>query len=131
MLKKLLTISLAITLVNLVCVLPAAASGQQDEDARHAAKLKARIAKLDIERDTRVEVKLHDGTKVKGYLSAVGENGFSITNLKTNVATSINYDQVKNFSSYHYDWRTGTFGTLLSIGVGVAVILAAIFVRGA
>jgi hypothetical protein len=42
-------------------------------------------------------VKLKDGTKLKGNLSGVTDNRFSVTDKKSQVATSVEYQQVKTF----------------------------------
>ena len=65
---------------------------------REAAPLieqtRAKVQKIGVGEKARVEVKLRDKTKLKGYVSAAGEDSFTVTNAKTGVATDVAYDQV-------------------------------------
>ncbi|HEX8919851.1 MAG TPA: hypothetical protein VF766_00140, partial [Pyrinomonadaceae bacterium] len=49
------------------------------EDAQLAEKARTIVAKLGIGKEARVEVKLRDNTKLKGYISLAEEESFTIT----------------------------------------------------
>ena len=46
-------------------------------------------------RDAAVEVKLKDGTKLKGYISEANDDHFVVTDAKTGSRTVVPYPQVK------------------------------------
>ncbi|MGI8469820.1 MAG: hypothetical protein ACR2N3_15375 [Pyrinomonadaceae bacterium] len=60
MLKKTLSMLLAILLVNLAVTPSVFANNNPEKDARFAAKVKTEIAKLGVGTDAKVEVKLKD-----------------------------------------------------------------------
>lgn len=57
-------------------------------------KARAKIQKLGVGRDARVEIRLRDDTSLKGYLSASGEDSFTVTDSKTGAARTVAYTDV-------------------------------------
>ena len=92
--KRLLSLGVIGLLLNLTCYSSVAASSPPKE-MEFAEKVKAAIAKLGTGADARVEVRLRDKTKLKGYISEADENGFVVVNEKTGIATQAAYPQVK------------------------------------
>src|SRR4051812_24318295 len=66
MFKKYLTTVLAVLVLNLAFGATAFAGTDGEKEAKFAEKVKADVAKLGTGKDARVEVKLKDGTKLKG-----------------------------------------------------------------
>src|SRR5258708_40167602 len=83
MFKKYLTTVLAVLVLNLAFGVTAFAGTDGEKEAKFAEKVKASVAKLGTGKDARVEVKLKDGTKLKGYVSQINENSFVVMNEKT------------------------------------------------
>ena len=57
--------------------------------------MKSAVLKLRLGPKARVEVKLHNKTKVKGYISESNDEGFFIVDEKTGATTHLTYSQVK------------------------------------
>ena len=93
MLTRTLCMLLTIILVAGAGLSPVLAKSKEEKRAEFAAKVQNEIAKLGVGTDTRVEVKLRDKTKLKGYISAVDEEGFTVTDSKTAKATSVTYNR--------------------------------------
>ena len=93
MYKRILPAALAALLVNLVCYAPVAAASQAKE-IETTAKVKAAVFKIGADSGTPVKVKLRDGTKLKGYISEAGEEGFVIVDSETGSPTRLTYLQV-------------------------------------
>ena len=68
------------------------AQGGGDTDA--AAKARLKVEKLGLGSDARVEVKLLDGTKLKGYVSAKDQDSFTVTDRKTSASSVVRYAEV-------------------------------------
>ncbi len=66
-----------------------------EENVKFAKKVKTEIAKLGVGTDARIKVKLKDGTKLKGYVSEIKENSFTIIETKNGNAASVLYSQAK------------------------------------
>ena len=65
------------------------ARAQSQEANRSAEKARAEVQKLGVNPQRRVEVKLQDGTKLKGSISAAGEDAFTLTEAKTGAARTL------------------------------------------
>src|SRR5436305_3447405 len=72
--KRLLTLALAGSLLNLFAAGPVCAETQAEKEARFALKVKAGVRKLGTGEKARIKVRLKDKTRVKGYVSATGED---------------------------------------------------------
>jgi hypothetical protein len=94
MLKKLVSIVLASLLVQVACARTVVANTGAEKEARAIEKLKAGLAKLGTGKEARVEVKLKDKTKLKGYLSEVADDHFVVIDAKSGEATKVLYPQV-------------------------------------
>ena len=117
MTKKLLASVVAALVLNLVCVTSASAKPSADKDAQFAAKVKAAIFKLGTGPAARVQVKLRDGTKLKGYVAEAGEDRFVVVEEKSGASTEVPYPQVKQAK-----------GNNLSTGVKIAIVVSIILV---
>ncbi|MFL6374712.1 MAG: hypothetical protein ACJ73D_08615 [Pyrinomonadaceae bacterium] len=93
--KKLLTIVLAVLVFNLALVSTASAATDADKAAKRADKVKAGIQKLGVGKDSRIEVTLNNGTKLKGYVSEIKDGSFVVTSDGTNAATEVPYPNAK------------------------------------
>lgn len=93
MTKQLISPLLSTALVLFLCTSAHGASFQGEKEAKETADVKARIAKL--ETPTRVEIRLRDKTKLKGYVQQVAEDHFVISDLKTDAVTKVTYAQVR------------------------------------
>ena len=92
--KNPLIFVLAALVINLLCVTAAPADSRADKDAQFAAKVKASIFKLGTGPAARVEIKLHDGAKLKGYVGAAAADHFAIVEEKGGPSTDVPYAQV-------------------------------------
>ncbi len=94
-----------------------------EKETRFAEKIKAGIAKLGTGKDARIEVKLQDGTKLKGYVSETTDDHFVVMNAKTGAAVPVAYPQVKQVKGNNLSEGV-KIAIGLAIGIGLAVILA-------
>ena len=109
MLRKILSLTLACLLAQFALARTAAAAGERE--ARFAEKVKAGIARLGTGADARVEVKLRDKRKLRGYVGEAGAEGFTVVDDKTGAATTVAYPQVKTVK-----------GNNLSEGARIAIV---------
>src|SRR4051812_13121961 len=70
------------------------ALAQTGKDLQLAGEARAKVQKLGLGRDARVEVKLRDNTKLKGYISEAGQDSFTVTDSKTGAAQPVAYSDV-------------------------------------
>lgn len=114
--KKLLIMMVACLMVSAVSVRPVAASSNAEKEVRFAGKVKLGVEKLGSGRDTRVEVKLRDKTRLKGYVSEISENEFVVTDVKTGASNKVAYADVKQIKGNNM-----STGAKIAIGVSIAV----------
>jgi len=117
MCKKLLSLIVISLLLNLVCYSTVTANSELEKKAKFAAKVKLAIAKLGTGPDARIEVKLRDKTKLKGYISESNDEGFVVVDEKTGSATKVLYPQVKKVKG-----KNNLTGEQIALGVAIAII---------
>lgn len=69
-------------------------SARAGEDMTPAEQSRAKVEKLGVGEKARVEIRLRDNTKLKGYVSAKGEDSFTVTDSKTGASTNVPYADV-------------------------------------
>ena len=121
MIKKILSLVLVGFLLSVTGVRLTYAGTREEKESRFAEKVKNGISKLGTGADARIEVKLRDKTKLKGYVSEAGQDSFIVVDEKTNAATKIFYSQVKQV-------KGNNLSTAAEIAIGVGVILIPIVV---
>lgn len=112
MYKQFLSLMLVGLLINLMTVNFAFA--ESDKELRRVEKVRQGIFKLGTGKDARVEVKLRDKTKVRGYISQADDNGFAVVDLKTGASTNVVYPNVKQVRGNNL-----STGAKIAIGVGI------------
>jgi hypothetical protein len=94
------------------------AASKEEKEARFAEKVKTNVMKVGTGEAARVKIKLRDKTKVAGYVSAADDQGFTVVDSKTGVATTIAYAQVKSVQGHNL-----STGAKIAIGVGIAAAI--------
>ena len=118
MLRKLFTVLLVVSVINLAGVRLAYAESKEEKHARFAEKVKANVQKLGTGESTRVKIRLRDQSKLEGYISDASGDTFTITNRKTGVATTVAYPQVKSIEGNNL-----STGAKIAIGAGIAAAI--------
>ncbi|MBS1810399.1 MAG: hypothetical protein JST84_19705 [Acidobacteria bacterium] len=120
MFRKIMAHLLIVALCLLFIGVPdVAAKSKEEKAAEFAAKVKTEIAKLGIGPDARIEVKLRDKTKLKGYVSQAGAESFFVTVAKTGAETEIPYPAVTQVKGNNL--HSGVI-IALSVGITLAVL---------
>jgi type II secretory pathway pseudopilin PulG len=118
MTRKILSLALVALLINLAGAPHAYAGAKEEKQARLVAKVKANIHRLGTGEASRVKVVLRDKTKVEGYVSAAGDETFTVTDPKTGAATAVAYPQVRGVQGNNL-----STGAKIAIGVGAAAAI--------
>ncbi len=84
-----------------------------------AARARAKVESLG--NNTRVEVKLRDTTKVKGNLSNITPDAFTVADNKTGVTSTISYAEVAEIKKAGGGLSTRTWLILGAVAVGTVV----------
>ena len=125
MFRKYISLTLIGLLLNLAFY--STAKADAEKDAKFAEKVKADISKLGSGRDDKVEIKLKDGTKLKGYLKSVRELSFILMIEETGATEEIEYSQVRQVkdrnlsASKKFLLRVFIIGVLLIPIVGIGI----------
>ena len=115
MLKKYVTIFVTVLILNLSLSSLVFAGTKDEKLAAKTEEVKINIAKLGTGKDTKINVKLKDGTKLKGYISEINENNFVVTNNRSGVSTEVPYSNAKQVKGNNL-----STGAKIAIGVGIA-----------
>lgn len=113
MIKTHVAITLSVILTVISFGLPATANAQSNDEIQ---KIRAKVQTLATSRDSQVQVKFRDRTKIKGYIESVESLSFTLKDRKDGTSQSIAYSEVDSVSKVGSGVSTKT---LLIIG-GVA-----------
>lgn len=127
MFKKYSTLILTILLFNLAFSQSAFAETNEEKTAKFTEKVKTNIVKLGTGKDARVEVKLHDKTKLKGYISQINENSFVLVDEKTGAPAEVSYRNAKQVKGNNLS--TGVKIAIVAAGVLAVILIISIFTR--
>ena len=121
MIKKCLStafIGLMLLYTNLQLI---SAQTNTGNDAAAVEKIKASVTKRGTGEKARVNIKMLNGTKMKGYISQTGEDSFTLTDSKTKQTNTLAYSNVAQVKGTGLS--TGA-KILIGVGVGVAITVA-------
>ena len=125
--KKVLTMIVAGLVLSAVSVRPVWASSNVEKEVRFAGKVKSGIEKVGSGRDARIEVKLRDKTRLKGYVSEIGETEFVVTDAKTGASNKVAYANVAQVKGNNLS--TGAkIGIGIGIGVGLTILVVLLII---
>ncbi|HEV2800562.1 MAG TPA: hypothetical protein VGW12_08700 [Pyrinomonadaceae bacterium] len=126
MFKKILSLTLIALLVNVWLVSPVRAGAQVVEQTPNAEKVRESIRKLGTGDAARVELKLWDGKKLKGYIRDAGQESFVLTDAKTGAFHTVAYAQVKQVKG-HNNLTAAKVGLTLAKGAAIVGAVALAF----
>ncbi len=101
MFRKYIAILVTAILMAATVCFPALTRAQTAPDVQETAKSRAAVRKLGVGRYARVEVKLRDKTKLKGYNSAAEQDSFTLTDSKTGNTQNVSYAEVDHVKKHH------------------------------
>ena len=122
MITKLVTMILMVTTINCICA--ASAFAQTDKDAQRFSQVKHDVEKLGF--DQKVEVRLQDGSIVKGRISGIAADQFVISD-KQGANRKIFYASTRRVAKD--PGSTSSQIGLLALGVGAAVGMIALIIN--
>ena len=93
MIKRHLAITLSVIVTAISFGLPATATAQSSTE-----KIRAKVQTLATSKDSQVEVKFRDQTKLKGYIESVDPVSFNLRDPKDGKSQSIAYSEVESVS---------------------------------
>lgn len=91
------------------------------KEAKMTAKLKNELTKIGIGQESKIEVKLNDGTKVSGYLSEINDDDFIVV-AKNDDSKRIRYDNVRKAKGRYRHHRFALTTSILGVVLGVLLI---------
>jgi len=124
MLKRLLCLTLVASIMLVTSARLTFATEANAKEAAFTEKVKASIAKLGTGPSARVQLTLHDKTKLKGYISEANGENFVVVNEKTGVATEVAYPQVKQVKGNNL-----STGAKVCIGLAVGFLVLVLIFR--
>lgn len=131
MLKKYLSIFVMGLLLNLAIAPAAFASDGAESSAEFAKKVKSEIARLGTGPKAKVNVTLKDGKKIKGYISQLGEDDFTVKKSEKEVGSNILYTEVKQAKGKRGLGGVSQFLIVVGVVIAVTVIVVAIGYKNA
>jgi hypothetical protein len=97
------------------------AIAQTGSDTQAVEKVRARVQKIGVGRNARVEVKLRDNTQLKGYISAAEQDSFTVVDNKTGSTRTVSYADSSSVKKAGSGLSAKTWIILGAAVVGTAV----------
>ena len=126
MTKKNLAIALSLILTALSFGFPATATAQSTTEIQ---KIRAKVQTLAAGKDSQVQVKFRDQTKLKGYIDSVEPVTFTLRDPKGGTSQSIAYSEVESVSKAGDGISTKTW--LIVGGVAAGAVTTWLLVKPA
>jgi hypothetical protein len=117
--RKFLALALSVLLVHTYAVTPLQAGAQTAVKPSHIDDIRSKVAVAGVSSEKLVQVRLKDGTKLKGHITAIQEDSFDLALVPTGEKKSVLYSDVSNFGS---SWSSKK--VLLIVGVAVGTLVA-------
>jgi len=102
---------------------------QTAKELQAIEKARVSVLKLGVGQTSRVEVKLRDQTKVKGYISQAGQDTFTVTDQKSGASQTLSYADVAEVKKPGGGPSTRTW--IILGGVAAAAVVVGIIVKPA
>ena len=128
MLKKYLSIVLALLTANVLLTASALAAQPRTAQAQSVEQIKIKVARLGVGEKARATVYLKDGTKIKGYITEARDGEFVIRDRQTNEPRTVSYQDVVKVekNSGHSTARNIAIGVAVGVGAVIAVLIGII-----
>jgi hypothetical protein len=117
--EKLRSLAVLSLLFCLVCSTSVRASSNPEEDVKAAAEVKPALAKPGP--DARIEIKLLDKTKLKGYLSELSDDQFMAAEDRAGAVARIAHPQIQKVTGRNHLTRDRVLAIVIVVGL-LAVI---------
>ena len=115
MIKKHAAVALSLIVTAATLALPSPATAQANTDIE---KVRAKVQVLAASKDSQVEVRFHDKTKVKGHITSVEPVSFNLKDPKTGTSQSIAYSEVNSISKAGSGVSTKTWLIIGGVAAG-------------
>ena len=115
MIKRPLAVTLSAIITALSFGFPVTATAQSTADIE---KIRAKIQTLATSKDSQVEVKFRDRTKLKGFIESVEPVSFKLRDPKDGTSQSIAYSEVESVSKASNGVSTKTWLILGGVAAG-------------
>lgn len=99
------------------CLAPPAFAIRPVVPSKKAQKVRAAIARLGTGEQTRVAVRLLNGTRVKGYISSASDETFTVSDPTSGLQQEVRYSEIAQISGQNLTSNQ-------KIAIGTAILLA-------
>jgi small nuclear ribonucleoprotein (snRNP)-like protein len=87
-------------------------------------KTRSKVQSLSVERDKKIEVKLKDNTKYKGFITSVDPDSFTVSDAKTSQSQKFSYAEVQDVKKAGGGISTKTWIIIGSVAAGTIITWA-------
>jgi len=123
MIKKCLSVALLGLMLLFINLQLINAQTNAGNNAAAVEKIKANVTRRGTGEKARVNVKMLNGTKMKGFISQADEDSFTLTDSKTKQTSTLAYSDVAQVKKQGL-----STGAKILIGVGVGVAVTAVVI---
>ena len=97
------------------------AGAQSLGDSQATEKIRTKVLKIGVGTNARVNVKLRDETRFKGYISNADQATFTVVESQTGASKTVAYAETSSVKKAGSGWSTKSWIILGAVAVGAAV----------
>jgi biopolymer transport protein ExbD len=116
--KKQLSVFLLVFITVFSVTLPLTTQAQSTSETNST---RSKVQTLSVKRDKKIEVKLRDKKKYKGYITAVDADSFTLTDVKTSATQKISYTDVVDVKKASGGMSTKSWIIIGSVAAGAII----------
>jgi hypothetical protein len=93
-----------------IALMSLAVSAQETNNAKQTAELREKLARVGSGRNVVVKVTRRDGTKIKGYVRQIRDDGFDVVSMERGSSPApitITYEDVLKIEGKGINWKGG------------------------
>src|SRR5579863_2241065 len=123
--------SVAIALVTVMTALSIATAAQNETNGQaegqqgKSALMKAKVQKMGVGERSVVRVKLRDGRQLRGYVTEIGNDSFTVADKMSNKTTFVSYGDVQTLKGKGLSTAAKV---LIGVGIGVGILAVVVAV---
>lgn len=123
--KKIISGILICLVLNMTFYVSTANGNTNSKDsakqAKMIGKLKSELNKIGVGKESKIEVKLYDGSKISGYLAEINEEDFAVTQ-SDDETKRVRYDRVRKAKGRYGHRRFAVTTSILGAVLGILLI---------
>jgi len=127
MLKKAVAALVVAVVTGLSLTAPAKDQAPAAGQSEQTSKIRDKVQQAGAGKKPEIRVKMRDGTELRGHVSDIAQDSFTLTDARTSTSTSLTYADVRSVKGMGLS--TGAKVAIVA-AIGIGIVAAAVAIHG-